>query len=143
MKNLLLGCICLIAGLTSASAQCEKKITWTGAKAEFLDASGAVSRTLDEKVVVVSSKTEIKLMHSDREDDALSGKIKEFSCTWTDPFKNGKTVIKSDLTENNADTKSSTVTIEAKDGKITILLTMEDAETKIIKLYIDSYKETD
>ncbi len=143
MKQFLMIIICLVTGAASLNAQCTKKITWTGAKAEFLDASGAVTKTLDEKVVVISSKTDVKLMHSDKEDDALTGKVKDFSCDWSDAFKNGKTVIKSDLSENNGETKNSVITIEAKDGKITVLLTMDDADAKTIKLYIDSYKESD
>ena len=142
MKNLII-VLCLLSATATVSAQCSKKITWTGAKAEFLDANGVVERTLDEKVVVISSKTDIKLMHSDKDDDALTGKIKDFSCTWSEAFKNGKTIIKSDLSEGLNPSSNGVVTIEAKDGKITILVTMDDHEGRTIKLYIDSYKEED
>jgi len=142
MKNLII-VLCLLSVTATLSAQCSKKITWTGAKAEFLDANGAVERTLDEKVVVISSKTDVKLMHSDKDDDALTGKIKDFSCTWSEAFKNGKTIIKSDLAEGLNPSNNGVITIEAKDGKITILVVMDDHEGKTIKLYIDSYKEED
>lgn len=128
---------------TNTNAQCNKKVIWTGSKAEFLDANGAVENTLTEKVEVISSKTDIKLSHSDKDDDALTGKIKDLSCNWSDAFKNGKTVIKSDLAEGMNPANNGVITIEGKDGKITILVTMDNREGKTIKLYIDSYKEVE
>jgi hypothetical protein len=143
MKNFLIIILCLFAANTIANAQCSKKIVWTGSKAEFLDANGAVENTLNEKVEVVSSKTDIKLSHSDKDGDALTGKIKDFSCNWSDAFKNGKTIIKSELAEGTNPANSGVVTIEGKDGKITILVTMDDKDGRTIKLYIDSYKEVE
>jgi acylphosphatase len=143
MKNFLIIILCLFAVNTIANAQCSKKIVWTGSKAEFLDVNGAVENTLNEKVEVVSSKTDVKLSHSDKDDDALTGKIKDFSCNWSEAFKNGKTIIKSDLTEGMNPANSGVITIEAKDGKITILVEMDNHEGKTIKLYIDSYKEVE
>jgi hypothetical protein len=141
MKNFLLIILCFFIAATNSNAQCSKKITWTGAKAEFLNESGSVEKTLDEKVAVISSKTDVKLMHGDKEDDALTGKITDFVCNWAEPFKNGKTIIKSDLSEGINPSTKGTITIEAKDGKITILVTMDDHEGRTIRLYIDSYKE--
>ncbi|HSZ84410.1 MAG TPA: hypothetical protein VK787_00180 [Puia sp.] len=143
MKNFLIIIVCLFAVNTIANAQCSKKVIWTGSKAEFLDANGSVENTLTEKVEVVSSKTDIKLSHSDKEDDALTGKIKDFSCNWADAFKNGKTIIKSDLSEGMNPANNGEITIEGKDGKITILITMDNHDGKTIKLYIDSYKEVE
>jgi len=142
MKNLII-ILCLLSATATVSAQCSKKITWTGAKAEFLDANGSIENTINEKVVVISSKTDVKLMHGDIEDDALTGKIKDFSCTWSEAFKNGKTIIKSDLAEGLHPSNNGVITIEAKDGKITILVEMDNHNGRTIKLYIDSYKEED
>jgi hypothetical protein len=143
MKSFLILILCLLAAGTIANAQCSRKIVWAGSKAEFLDANGAVENTLNEKIEVVSSKTDIKLSHSDKEDDALTGKIKDFSCNWSEAFKNGKTIIKSDLAEGVNPPNSGIVTIEAKEGKITIIVEMDGKDGKSIKLYIDSYKEVD
>src|SRR5579863_5856867 len=99
MKNILIIILCVFGVNAITNAQCSKKVIWTGSKAEFLDANGAVENTLNEKVEVVSSKTDIKLSHSDKDDDALTGKVKDLSCNWSDAFKNGKTIIKADLAE--------------------------------------------
>jgi len=143
MKNIVILAVCLWGINGTSIAQCTKKITWTGSKAEFLNANDSVERTINEKVVVISSKTDIKLMHNDKEDDALTGKIKDFSCTWSEAFKNGKTVIKSDLAEGVEHSTNGIVTIEAKNGKITILVALDDHDGKTIKIYIDNYQETE
>jgi hypothetical protein len=143
MKNFIITIICLCVTTSMVKAQCSQKIVWNASKAEFLDSNGAVERTMNEKVVVTSSKTEIELIHSDKEDDALRGQIKDFACNWAEPFKNGKTVIKADLAEgsNNNAHKDSSVTIEGKDGKITIVVAMKETEGKKVKIYVDDYKK--
>jgi hypothetical protein len=144
MKSFIIIVLSLLIFSASGNAQCSKKVIWTAAKAEFLDSTGNITKTMDEKIEITNSKTEIKLMHSDKEEDALSGTIKDFSCNWKDAFKNGKTIIKTDLTQNNGDTRTSVITIEAKNGKITIVVEMNSPDGPLkIRVPVDSYKEVD
>ena len=139
-KKIFLILSCLLIGLIS-SAQCDKKITWTASKGEFMNASGEVEKTMNEKIVVETDKTTIVLKHGDREEDALKGDIKEASCDWKEAFKNGKTKFKSVLEEPSGDIKDAVITIEGKDGKLTILVELVNMEGKKLRIYVDSYKE--
>jgi hypothetical protein len=143
MRNFIIIILGLLTFSATSNAQCSKKVIWTASKAEFLDSNQNITKTLDEKVVVISSKTEMKLTHSDKEDDALTGTVKDFSCNWKDAFKNGKTVIKADLSEPNGEIKNCVINIDAKDGKIIIMLDVNDADGKKIRIFVDSYKEVD
>ena len=134
----------LIIGLAGI-AQCDKKITWTASKGEFVDVNGKIEETMNEKIVIEMDKKQIVLKHNDKEDDALTGEIKELTCEWKVPYKNGKMSFKSQLTEPNGDIKNAIVTIEGTDGKILITVDVADpsgsGENKKIKIYVDSYKE--
>ena len=88
-----------------------------------------------------SVKTSIILKHGDKEDDALKGDIKDLVCDWKEAFKNGKTSFKSQLLEPSGDAKDAIVTIEGKDGKLTILVELVNMEGKKLRIYVDSYKE--
>lgn len=144
-KIFLLVFVSLTFGLVGM-AQCDKKLTWTASKGEFVDASGNVEQTMNEKIVVEMDKKQVVLKHGDNEDDALTGEIKELTCEWKDPYKNGKTSFKSQLAETNGDIKNAAVTIEGKDGKIVITVDVTDpsgsGDNKKIKIYVDSYKES-
>ena len=71
----------------------------------------------------------------------MKGNIKEMSCNWSEPYKNGKTVIKSELTEGHGDTHDAVITIEGKDGLITITLELNDKPDMKIKIYANKYEE--
>jgi len=124
-------------------AQCDKKVTWTASKGEFLDEAGNLQDTKDVKVFIQTSRQEIIIVHSDDESDTLRGKVKEITCDWKEPFKNGKITLKTDLTERSGEYANSIITIEAKDTHITILLHIEqpDGRKMQIRIPIDSYKE--
>ncbi|HEX4850195.1 MAG TPA: hypothetical protein VFV08_05270 [Puia sp.] len=142
MKRVLLVAVVLAGISFSGKAQCDKKTSWTGAKAEFLDASGNVERALDEKIVFQLSASEIRVVHGGQEDDALTGTVTQTSCNWSEKYKNGKAVLTAKLTEANGGSMDGSVTIEAKDGKITITLQLQGPNgTKIIRVPVDSYKE--
>ncbi|PWT70915.1 MAG: hypothetical protein C5B59_19220 [Bacteroidetes bacterium] len=142
MKKLLFVAIVFSVVSFSVKAQCDKKITWTGAKADIVDASGNVERSLNEKIVFQLSAHDIKIVHGDREDDPLSGEVTKAACNWTEKYRNGKTVLNARFTETSGDSMDGSVTVEGKDGHIIITLQMEGRNgTKIIRVPIDNYKE--
>ena len=144
-KTLFLVFASITIGLVS-EAQCDKKITWTTSKGEFVNGGGNIEKTINEKIVVEMDKKQVILKHNDQEEDALTGEIKELTCEWKVPYKSGKTSFKSQLAEPNGDVKNAVVTIEGIDGKILITVDVTDpsgsGDNKKIKIYVDSYKES-
>jgi hypothetical protein len=135
----------LLAAFISSSgfAQCGKKITYTAAKAEFVDESGNVQDTKNVQVQIKTSGQRISIMHSDDESDTLAGPVKEVKCNWKTDYKDGKTVFTVDLSEKNGDYSSSTIVIEGKDSKLLITITIKgnDGSVKSIRIPVDSFKE--
>jgi hypothetical protein len=123
-----------------SNAQCDKNILWTSGKEEFTNGNGEIQKTEQDKVTFQISKTEIILNHNDDPNDEMKGTVKEFTCNWTEPYKTGKTVIKSELTEHS-DVHDALITIEGKGGQVTITLELNDKPDMKIKAYIDKYEE--
>lgn len=136
---LLLAVICVFS--TWSSAQCDKKILWTSGNQAFTNANGDVQKEEKDKITVEMDKATVVFNHNDDPNDVLQGKIKETTCNWTEPFKNGMTVIKAELTEGHGDVHDAIVTIEGKDGKVTITLQLNDKPDMKIKAYVDKYEE--
>src|SRR4051794_40412504 len=117
---LILFAICILSKWSNA--QCDKKIVWTSGKEEFTNGNGEVQKAEQDKITVEVSKTEIIFNHNDDPNDVMKGTIKEFNCNWTESYKNGRTVIKAELTEGHNDVHDAVVTIEGKEGQVTIIL---------------------
>ena len=126
---------------TFSQAQCQKEIAWTSSKTEFLDGSQNVQDTKPDHVVMTVTKTNVKILPNQNEDDAMSGTIKSVTCDWKEPYKNGNMVIQSELSDAHGDVKNATITISAKDGKITILLEAKEFPDRKLRLTVDKYEE--
>ena len=70
----------------------------------------------------------------------LEGTVKEKTCDWKEPFRNGKTVYHANVTVEGG-TTNAIFTVEGKDGKITLTLTIETMADKKFLIYIDRYEE--
>jgi len=139
MKKIILIAAFLISG-TVAFAQCSNTYVLTSSKTEHLDANNAVKETIDEKAVVEISKTSITVFINGNQE--VNGVIKENTCNWTVPYKEGKSVIKTVVNEQgNGDDKNATVTIEGKNGKVTILYEIEGMPDNKIRVTTDSFAE--
>ena len=141
MKKILLCTLALVfAGLYS-HAQCDKSVKLQASKTQFLNANNEVQGSKQENTVVEITQTTIAILPSGNADNALSGTIKERTCEWKVPFKEGKMVIKTDLVDASGDVKQATITIEAKDGKVTLLAEAKERPDQKIKLEADSFEE--
>jgi len=129
----------LISGSAICFAQCDKKVVLHTSKTEHLDSNGIVTRTDDEHAVVEINKTVLNINVND--DHKMSGTIKSNTCDWKVPFKEGKMVLKASIGDNNGDEKNVTITIEGKDGKVTLLFEMEGNPDDRIKVTIDKFEE--
>src|SRR5256714_8848464 len=141
MKKLFLS-ILILAGLSmAAKAQCDKPVRLSSSKTYYLDASSQVQGSKDENLVIDITKTTIAITPEGKPDDVLSGTIKEMSCDWKVPFKEGKMVIKTDLVDASGDTKDATITIEGKDGKITVTAEAKERPDQKMRLEVDKFEQ--
>ena len=130
----------LLAVLSAVSfAQCDKKVVLTSSKTEHLDATGTVTRTVDESAMVEISKTRVDITINDNHE--WGGTINTNTCNWKVPYKEGKTIVNALLTNDNGQDKNITITIEGKDGKVTLLFEMEGMPDNRIRVSSDKFEE--
>lgn len=139
MKKFLL---LLLVGLsaTSGFAQCDKKVVLTASRTEYLDATGTLQRSVDEHTVIELGPAGISITPG-REENRMTGTIKSNTCNWTVPFKEGKSVIKSVLTDDRNAARNVTLTIEGKDGKVTLLAEVDEMPDRRIRVLLDKFEE--
>jgi hypothetical protein len=140
MKTITIILSLLIAGGAVSYAQCSKKFTITTSKTEHLDNNGNVTRTDDEKAVVVIGKKDLNITVND--EHKMTGTIKSDSCNWPVAYKEGKTVIKAALSNENGEDKNVTITITGKNGKVTLLFEIEGEPDDRIRVAADKFEET-
>ncbi len=141
MKKTILAMILLVGTTTFSYAQCQKNYTLTGVKTEYLDGSGTVQRVVEEKSQLVAEKDQITVTHGEGDGDPATGTFKYESCVWKDAYKNGKSVLKSTLVNQNGQSTPVTLTIEGKDGKITLLVQLDDSPDRQIRVTVDKFEE--
>jgi hypothetical protein len=139
MKTITLIIVLLLTGSAISFAQCDKKFSITTSKTEHLDSSGNITRTDDEKAVVIIGKADLNITVND--DHKMTGAIKSDSCNWPVAYKEGKTVIKASLNDGSGDDKNITITITGKDGKVTLLFEMEGQPDDRIRVAADKFEE--
>jgi hypothetical protein len=129
----------LLTGLQGIS-QCDKKIKWNATKVDMFDAKGALLESKAATIIVETDQQKISVSFKESTEDGLEGNLKEKICDWKEAFRNGKTVYRTTV---NMDGKTSNAifTVEAKDGKITILAEIELLEGRKFLIYVDSYEE--
>jgi len=138
MKKIILT-LSLLIGLTAVTfAQCEKTVELSSSKTNHLDEKGTITRSDDETAVIDISKTAVDI--SVNGEHKITAPIKSNTCNWTVPFKEGKTIIKATADHDGQD-ENITITIEGKDGKVTLLFEMESQPGDKIKVGIDKFIE--
>ena len=141
MKKTMSLLLIAFAFATAGIAQCDKKTVYTSNKEEWLNSKYEVQKTDLDKVTVEVSKTSVVITHNDDPNDAMKGEAKDMNCNWTELYKNGKTTIQAQLTEGNNDVHDASLTIEGKDGVLSILIELKDHPDMKIKAYVDKYEE--
>lgn len=139
MKKILLGLILCISTTLISYAQCDKKVTLTGSRTEYLGADSSVQRTEDEHSLIEFDKNNITIIPGN-EDHKMNGTITSATCNWQTPFKEGKTVLKVALDDNDKKV-NITITITGKDGKISFLAEVDNDPNKKIRLVVDTFEE--
>jgi hypothetical protein len=139
MKTIILIVSLLVASSAVSFAQCGKKVMLTTSKTDHLDASGTVTSTVDEKAIVEIDKSTLTINIIDK--NKMTGIIKSDSCNWKTPFKEGKMIIKASVGDDQGEDKNITITIEGKDGKVTLLFEMEGMPDDRIRVTVDKFEE--
>ena len=129
----------LLTGLQGIS-QCDKKIKWNATKADMFDAKGTLLESKAAAILVETDQQKISISFKESAEDGLEGPIKEKTCDWKEAFKNGKTIYHT-VVNIDGKTSNAVFTIEAKDGKITVLVDIEMMEGRKFLIYIDTYEE--
>ncbi|GAB3923391.1 hypothetical protein [Larkinella terrae] len=140
MKTLLAS-ILLIFSTVISFAQCGKEVRLTTIKTEYLDGTGVVQRTVEEQSTIEIGKTEIVILPGGKADHKMTGTIQSTTCNWSVPYKEGKTVIKSVVTDPSGDPRHATLTIEGKADKVTFLMEVEEMPDRKILVSVDSFGE--
>lgn len=138
MKKIILT-LSLLIGLSAVTfAQCDKTVVFNSSKTNHLDESGAVTRSDDETAEIVIDKSAINIAVNG--EHKVTANIKSNTCNWTVPFKEGKSVIKA-VVDRNGEDQNLTITIEGKDGNITLFFEMENEPGDRIKVTADKFVE--
>ncbi|MBD2703516.1 hypothetical protein IC229_22920 [Spirosoma sp. BT702] len=141
MKNLIFLIALLLSKLTLSFGQCDKDVTLTSSKTEYLDGSGTVHRTDDEESTIAINKTQITITPGNP-DRKMVGTIQSTTCNWPTAYQEGKTVIKVVFQGPSDAPRHATMTIEGKAGKITFLMEIDEMPDKKIRVNVTSFKET-
>lgn len=142
MRMILITLFLLAAGSAMSFAQCDKKVTLVSNKTEHLDAKGNLKHAEDEKTTIEFNKSDISVSISkDNGDEKMTGKVNSNICNWQVPFKNGKTLLKITLTNEGGESRDFAVTIEGKDGKVTLWAESNEEPDDKIQLPIDKFEE--
>jgi len=139
LKKIILAFSLLLSGSAACFAQCGKNVELNSSKTEHLDASGVVQRTDDETGIIDLTKTSLNI--SVNGVHKITGAIKSETCDWKVPFKEGKTIIKASVTNDQGEERNVTITIEGKDGKVTLLFEMEGMTDDRIRVVINKFVE--
>jgi hypothetical protein len=140
MKSFFIALLLLAAGSTLSFAQCDKKVNLSSSKTQHLDGQGTLQETVDEQTSIEINKSDITVI-TDNGNQKMTGICKFDVCDWKVPFKDGKTVFNTTLNGDNGDSKNFTITIEGKNGKITLLAESKDMPDRKIRLDIEKFEE--
>ncbi|HEV2355475.1 MAG TPA: hypothetical protein VGR89_14600 [Puia sp.] len=142
MKKLFLGGFLLAAGTNATYAQCDKKVVITSTKTEHLAADSSVAQSENDSTTVEFDRTTLDVtVRSPDHDQHLKGTVKSYSCDWSQPYKEGKTVIKATLTNDEGETRDLTITVTGTGGKVGFLAELSGDETQRIRLLVDKFEE--
>ena len=142
MKQVIMSTIALAVMSFHVKAQCNNDVRLTSSRTDFLNAANEIKEGKDENVVVDITKSTFTITPNGNELDVMKGTIKDITCEWKVPYKEGKMIIKTDLEDPGGDIKDATITIEGKDGKITLLAEAKEMPDRKLKLHVDKFEET-
>jgi hypothetical protein len=142
MKKMMFSVVVLLLTITTAIAQtpCDKKVVYHSEKQELLDTDGQIADSKTDVVDIEVSKEGISVKVNDK-DGELTAAVKEVTCEWKTPYQEGKAVYKVTFAKGSGEASEGSLTIEAKEGKITVLFVIEAMNGKKLRALISNYSE--
>jgi hypothetical protein len=138
MKQFLIAAA-LLTAFSTGYGQCEKKTLLSAAKMDHLAADSSVERSEDGVITIEFDKKTFNV--NPPNESPLTGKVDSVTCNWPTPYKVGKMWMKVTLTNPQGETQHFAVTIEGKNGKVTLFAVMDGEPDKIIRLVADKFEE--
>jgi hypothetical protein len=141
MKKMFLSFVILLLAVTASIAQCDKKVVYYSDKQEMISPEGEVVNNKTDAVVIEFTKESITISINEKT-GLMIVTIKETICEWKDLYKEGKAVYKGEFQKpSNGETSTGSMTVEAKEGKLHILVAMDRFEGRKIKVLVNKYEE--
>ncbi|MGY4538486.1 hypothetical protein ACVW0P_002906 [Mucilaginibacter sp. UYNi724] len=137
LKTTILASLMVIAGSATTFAQCDKKVTFTASTSTYLNDKGAVEKTKNEETIVTLDNKEVNITTGGRPE--LAGVVKTYTCNWVNSFKTGKSVISTVMVDGGSELHAI-ITIEGKDGKVTLTFEAAEMPGKKIVLIADKFE---
>ncbi|TFF34317.1 hypothetical protein [Mucilaginibacter psychrotolerans] len=138
LKATALAAALILASSTISFAQCDKPIFLASSATNYYNAKGELQRTKDEETIITLTKTEVIIAPGD-EAHKMTGPIKSYSCNWTMPYKEGKTVVTSTFTDGGKEL-NATITIEGKGGQVTVTMVAAEMPDMRIQVVADKFE---
>lgn len=139
MKKIILPALLVVFSTGAAIAQCDKKFILTSSKTDYVDSTGAIQRSEDE-VSTIEMNDSVLTIVPGKAERTMTGPVKLNECNWKVPYKEGKSVFRASLSNQNGEERDILITIEGKDGVITLLAILNNDENRRVKLKADSFK---
>jgi len=136
MKKQILTLLFVAAAVISSYAQCDKKSVLTSSVTEYLTSSGEIRKSVEEQTTIEFDSKTISIAPGDH---TMEGTIDSISCDWKTPYKVGKTVINTSIASPDGRIMNAMVTIEGREGKITLLF--EESPDRRIRITLDKFEE--
>lgn len=141
MKKMFLSFAVLLLAATAGIAQCDKYVIYHSDKQERISETGDVVATKSDILNIEFTKEKITVNH-EQQPGALTATIKETICEWKEIYKEGKAIYKVEYQKpESGETSEGVMTVEAKEGKLHILIEMARLDGKKIKVLVNKYEE--
>lgn len=140
MKQKIVFLLISIAISTLCYSQCDKKIVLSATGVEVLDDKNEVKMKDTERVTTINYDS--KLIEVITEYNTRYGTIDSIYCNWKIPFKEGNTYIRGKLSFENGEQWVIKLTINGKDGKITLLADMEHPDANKMLFVLNKFEES-
>jgi hypothetical protein len=141
MKKMLLSFAALLLAATATIAQCDKKVTYTSDKQEMISPEGDVINNKTDVLTIDFTKESITINVGDKA-GAMTATIQETTCQWKEIYKEGKAVYKVEFQKpESGETTTGSMTVEAKEGKLQILVEMARLDGKKVRVLVNKYEE--
>jgi major membrane immunogen (membrane-anchored lipoprotein) len=140
MKQKILSLIIAVAIGACCHSQCDKKIILSATGAEIWNEQNEVK--IKDTLRVTTVKYDSKVIEIVSEFSTIYGTIDSIYCNWKLPFKEGNTYIKGMFNNENGDQWVAKLTINGKDGKLTLLVDIEHPEANKMRFVLDKFEES-